>query len=49
MFLDCFEGTCRNDEIDRFFQFGDIDFLFLEIGVFADHSRGVELRSTSAV
>lgn len=46
---DSFNGSGGEDESDSLFQFRHIDALFLEIDIFPDIARRIELGSTSAV
>ena len=49
VFLDGFDASSGDCYIDRLFQFRNVDFLFLEVGVATAHSGRVKLRRTSAV
>ena len=47
--VDGFNCSSGESESDSFFQFGHINALFLEIGIFALHPRWVELGSAGPV
>lgn len=48
-FVDGFDGTSRESESNGFLEFGYVDALFLQVGVLALSTCGVELGSTSAI
>lgn len=47
--LDGFDGASRDDQVEGFFEFGNIDLLFLKIWVLSHHPGRVEFSSTGGV